>query len=261
MTETKEQEAKEAQMVEAASNWAAGATALADRKLIAEGKLMPGDIDAAADLEHASAQELEHASAQEIVRWAFDVFGSDLVLTSSFQDCVLIDIAVRQDPLVDVVFLDTCYHFPETLDFVENVRRRYDLNLRIIFPDVPIDEWPCGTERCCEVRKVEPLRKALQGKRCWMTGLKRADGPSRSDAPVVSFDTGKAVVKVNPLAYWSDDDVEAYIRENDLPRHPLTLAGYPSIGCAPTTTRVSLGAHPRSGRWSGTGKTECGLHL
>lgn len=245
---------KEAQVAEDTSNHVRSAAVLSDRQFGPEDPLIPAIVDEV-------AADLEDASAQEIVHWALNNFGNDLVLTSSFQDCVLIDIATRQDPLVEVIFLDTCYHFPETLAFVEQVSQRYEMNLRVISPDVRIDEWPCGTERCCEMRKVEPLRKALQGKRCWMTGLKRADSPSRANVPVVSFDAGKSVVKVNPLVTWSDDDVETYIRQMGLLRHPLTLAGYTSIGCAPTTTPVSLGAHPRSGRWSGTGKTECGLHL
>ncbi|MHB8287966.1 MAG: phosphoadenylyl-sulfate reductase [Acidimicrobiales bacterium] len=209
---------------------------------------------------HEDVARMERASAQEVIRWAVQTFGSDLVLASSFQDCVLIDLAVREDPMVQVVFLDTCYHFPETLEFVDQVRARYDLNLRVISPGIPIDEWPCGTERCCELRKVEPLRRALEGKRCWMTGLKRVDSPSRASSKVVSFDADKRVVKVNPLAAWTDEDVEQYVADQALLQHPLTLTGYASIGCAPTTTPVTLGAHPRSGRWSGTGKTECGLH-
>ncbi len=203
----------------------------------------------------------ETASAAAVLRWARDRFGASLVLASSFQDCVLIDVAVRQFPGVEVVFLDTGFHFPETLEYVETVRRRYDLNLRVIGPTLGAEEWPCGTGRCCELRKVAPLARALEGRGAWMTGLRRAEAATRAEAPIVGWDEARGLVKVNPLATWTDRDVSGYVVDPGLPIHPLTSQGFLSIGCAPTTRAVRPGEDPRAGRWSGTDKTECGIHL
>jgi len=204
---------------------------------------------------------LETASAAAVLRWARDRFGASLVLASSFQDCVLIDVAVRQFPGIEVVFLDTGFHFPETLEYVETVRRCYDLNLRVIGPTLGAEEWPCGTERCCELRKVAPLAQALEGREAWMTGLRRAEAATRAEAPIVGWDETRGLVKVNPLATWTDRDVSGYVIDHGLPVHPLTSQGFLSIGCAPTTRAVRPGEDPRAGRWSGTDKTECGIHL
>lgn len=213
------------------------------------------------DLADTSA-DLEGGPASAAIRWARDTYGDDLVLAASFQDCVLIDLAVNLDPTVEVVFLDTQYHFPETLEYVETVRERYDLNLRVISPDVaPDDLWRTDTEACCRLRKVETLRRALEGRTAWMTGLRRCDSLGRADTPVVEWDAARGLVKVNPIAAWTDADVAAYAAERDLPEHPLVAAGYPSIGCWPCTQRVADGADARSGRWAGTDRTECGLHL
>lgn len=207
------------------------------------------------------AVSLESAEAVDIVRWAVDRFGEGLVMACSFQDAVLIDLATRVDPGIEVLFLDTGFHFSETLAFVDEVRRRYELNLRVVRPEVGPDESPCGTDLCCQVRKVEPLNRALAGKTAWMTGLRRIDSPLRADAPVVELDQARGIAKLNPLATWTDEQVERYIAERALPVHPLTEKGYASIGCAPTTSPVAIGEHPRSGRWRGMDKTECGLHL
>ena len=204
--------------------------------------------------------DLATAPAGKAIRWAVDQFGQDLVLAASFQDVVLIDLAVKVDPRIEVVFLDTGAHFQETLEFVEQVRARYDLNLTVTQPVPEASGWPCGTERCCELRKVAPLRQVLSAKRAWLTSLKRSDAPTRAAAPVVGWDATFGVVKVNPLATWTDDDVDSYLADHDLPVHPLMAQGYRSIGCAPTTRPTAEGEDPRAGRWSGTGKTECGLH-
>lgn len=212
-----------------------------------------------ADLERL-AREVETAPASRIIARAVEELGGDLVVACSFQDCVIVDLAVRTEPAIEVVFLDTGFHFPETLDYVEVVRKRYDLNLTVLRPEVDETTWPCGTERCCEVRKVEPLRRALEGRSGWVTGLKRADNALRKDIPVVGWDGANGIVKVNPLALWTDDDVDSYAADHGLPVHPLIEEGYLSIGCAPATEPVAPGEHPRSGRWRGSGKTECGLH-
>ncbi len=203
---------------------------------------------------------LEHAPASHVVEWAADRFGRSLALAASFQDVVLIDLAVQADPGIEVVFLDTGAHFPETLRFVDEVTSRYQLNLTVTTPDPGAAAFPCGSDRCCEFRKVGPLRRALNGHEAWMTGLKRVDAPTRVTAPIVGYDEAFDLVKVNPIATWTEDDVASYVRDHHLPVHPLRHRGYLSIGCAPTTVPVALGEDPRSGRWAGTGKVECGLH-
>ncbi|MGH8989868.1 MAG: phosphoadenylyl-sulfate reductase [Acidimicrobiales bacterium] len=221
---------------------------------------MTGPSSELADELGRADERLAHAPASKAVEWAVERFGRDLVLAASFQDVVLIDLVTKVDPAVEVVFCDTESHFPETLEFVEEVRARYGLRLTVTRPGPDAGEWPCGSARCCELRKVEPLRHALQGKRAWLTSLKRVDAPTRANAPVVGWDHVFGVVKVNPLATWTDEDVDSYLQDHDLPVHPLVSRGYLSIGCAPTTRPIVGGEDHRAGRWAGTGKTECGLH-
>jgi phosphoadenosine phosphosulfate reductase len=211
------------------------------------------------ELEARSA-EFETQAASSVISWASDRFSDRVSLACSFQDCVLVDLAVRVAPAIEVLFLDTGFHFPETLEYVEQVRARYDLNLRVLTPGPEADAWPCGSDRCCELRKVAPLDRALQSQVAWITGLKRVDAPTRAAAPIVAWDPARTLVKINPLATWTDDDIDHYVADHGLPVHPLMSRGYLSIGCAPTTRPVALGENPRAGRWSGTGKTECGLH-
>jgi phosphoadenosine phosphosulfate reductase len=203
----------------------------------------------------------ESAPASAAIRWAFESFGDSLVLAASFEDIVLIDLVTKIAPGVEVVFLDTEAHFPETLAFVEDIRERYDLNLTITKPGAEAAGHPCGSAQCCQFRKVEPLRRAIEDKRAWLTSLKRSDGPTRADAPIVSWDASFGLVKVNPLANWSEHDVSSYLTDHGLPVHPLISRGYRSIGCAPTTRPVAEGEDPRSGRWAGADKSECGLHV
>jgi phosphoadenosine phosphosulfate reductase len=183
------------------------------------------------------------------------------VLAASFQDCVLISLAAQVAPGIEVAFLDTGYHFAETLWYVEQVRSRFDLNLSQIKPEVPLDDrWLTDPDACCKARKVDPLNRALAGKAAWMSGLRRDEAPSRANSPIVSYDVGRGLVKVNPIAAWTDLDVDGYIHDHDLPVHPLADRGYASIGCWPCTRPVEEGESARAGRWSGTDKTECGLH-
>jgi phosphoadenosine phosphosulfate reductase len=207
------------------------------------------------------SKQFETAPASSIIRWAVDLFGDSLVLAASFEDVVLIDLATKVAPGIEVIFLDTEAHFPETLSFVESVRARYDLNLTVTKPGPEAAAHPCGTEQCCQFRKVEPLRRAVAGKTAWLTSLKRSDGPTRAGAPIVSWDQTFGLVKVNPLATWTDDDIAAHLTDHDLPVHPLIPRGYRSIGCAPTTRPVAIGEDARAGRWSGLDKSECGLHV
>lgn len=213
------------------------------------------------DLTEESAR-LETLPASAIVRWAHERFGDGLVLAASFQDTVLLDIAVREVPEIEVVFLDTQYHFAETLWYVEEVRKRYDLNLRVTEPPIAPDNlWQTDVDACCDARKVQPLARALEGRAAWMTGLRRVEAATRANAQVASFDASRGLVKVNPIVAWSDADVAGYVAEHDLLVHPLSAHGYSSIGCWPCTRPTAEGDEPRSGRWEGLGKAECGLHI
>ena len=207
------------------------------------------------------SQRLDAQPASAIIRWAVDTFHPHLCMTASMTDAVLIDLAVKVEPSIEVVFIDTGYHFPETLETMERVRRHYGLNLRIMTVP-PHDEelWKVDPENCCSAIKVGQLDRALAGKEAWMSGLRRAEAPSRGAAPIVVRDL-RGLVKVNPLATWTDLDVAGYVRTHDVPVNPLVEQGYPSIGCWPCTKPVSEGDDARAGRWAGTQKTECGLHL
>jgi phosphoadenosine phosphosulfate reductase len=208
------------------------------------------------------SRKLEEAGAAEAIRWTVERFGEDVVVASSFQDCALIHLAVGVLQSIEVVFLDTGFHFRQTLDFVDTCRSVFEpLNLVVLTPGPEAAPWPCGSDRCCETRKVLPLARHLEGRPAWITGLKRVDTPERTAAPIVSWDAARGLVKVNPVASWNDDDIDAYLAEHGLPVHPLVAEGYRSIGCAPTTRPTAAGEDPRAGRWSGTGKTECGLHV
>ncbi len=203
----------------------------------------------------------EQEPAEAVIEWAVENFHPFMCLAASMTDAVMIDLAVKVEPSIEVVFIDTRYHFPETLETVEIVRRHYGLNLRVLtVPPQPVDLWQADPYNCCSVAKVEQLDRALSGKLAWMSGLRRAEAPTRSGAPIVVRDL-RGLVKVNPIARWTDEDVDRYVAEHDVPVNPLLAKGYPSIGCWPCTRPVGDGEDPRAGRWSGTDKTECGLHL
>ena len=225
---------------------------------MAESKIA-GDTLSADELTSLNV-DFETAPASTVIRWAVDTFGTDLVLAASFEDVVLIDLATKLAPDIEVIFLDTEAHFPETLAFVDTVRDRYGLNLTVTKPGPEAAAHPCGSEQCCQFRKVAPLRRAVRGNRAWLTALKRDDGPTRANAPIVSWDAAFGLVKVNPLATWTNDDITSYLVDHQLPQHPLWSQGYRSIGCAPTTRPVVEGEDPRAGRWAGLDKSECGLH-
>ena len=207
------------------------------------------------------SRDFESWSAEKIIEWAVDSFAPHLALTASMTDAVLIDLAVKVFPAIEVVFIDTGYHFPETLETVERVRQHYGLNLRMMtvaLQDEPL--WRADPENCCSAVKVGQLDRALSGKAAWMSGLRRAEADSRVTAPIVARDL-RGLIKVNPIALWSDEDVATYIDDNDVIVNPLLLDGFPSIGCQPCTQRPTEADDPRSGRWAGRSKTECGLHV
>jgi phosphoadenosine phosphosulfate reductase len=209
----------------------------------------------------AISERLETWSASDIVGWTIETFGSRLCVAASMADTVLIDIATKVDPDIEIVFLDTGFHFPETLLTVRKAQQRYQLNLRVERAKPTVgDLFTLGTEGCCAARKVAVLDRVMAEKDAWLTGLRRAETEARANSPILSRDK-RGVVKVCPIANWSNEAVTRYILENDVIVNPLQSQGYPSIGCWPCTSKVAEGDDPRSGRWAGSGKTECGLHL
>jgi phosphoadenosine phosphosulfate reductase len=213
--------------------------------------------------------ELELAPAESIIEWAVATFGERFAITSSMGDAVLSHLASTVAPGIDVVFLDTGYHFAETIGTRDAVEATLPVNLITITPVQTVAEqdaeygkdlYKTNPDLCCALRKVQPLATSLDGYDAWATGLRRADTHNRVIAPVVGWDAKKGKVKVSPIARWSDEDVERYITENNVLVNPLVQDGYPSIGCWPCTRRVAPGEDPRSGRWAGTNKTECGIH-
>ncbi len=214
-------------------------------------------------------RELEGATALEIMGWAHEQFGAGLVVTSSMADTVMVSLAERVAPGIDVVFLDTGYHFVETIGTRDAVAAVHDVNLISVTAEQTVAEQDAtwgrdlfarNPDQCCALRKVAPLGRALEPYAAWATGLRRADSPARANTPVVSWDARRHLVKVAPIATWSDADVADYIETNGLMVNPLLDDGYASVGCEPCTRR-SVGGDARSGRWAGLGKTECGIHL
>jgi phosphoadenosine phosphosulfate reductase len=217
---------------------------------------------------HAGA-ELELAPAEVIIEWAVATFGPRFAITSSMGDAVLAHVAAQVAPGVDVVFLDTGYHFAETIGTRDAVEATLPVNLISITPVQSVAEQDAthgkdlfarDPDLCCALRKVKPLEDALSSYDAWATGLRRDETHNRVIAPVIGWDEKKGKVKVSPLARWTGEDVDRYIAENNVLVNPLQYDGYPSIGCWPCTRRVAPGEDPRSGRWAGTGKTECGIH-
>jgi phosphoadenosine phosphosulfate reductase len=217
---------------------------------------------------HAGA-ELELAPAEVIIEWAVATFGERFCVTSSMGDAVLADLASKVAPGIDVVFLDTGYHFAETIGTRDAVEATLPVNLVTVSPEQSVAEQDAAygkdlfnrdPDLCCALRKVAPLRDALALYDAWATGLRRQETHNRVIAPVIGWDENKRKVKVSPLARWSHEDVDRYIAENGVLVNPLQYDGYPSIGCWPCTRRVAPGEDPRSGRWADSSKTECGIH-
>ncbi|MBA4226016.1 MAG: phosphoadenylyl-sulfate reductase [Hyphomonas sp.] len=215
--------------------------------------------------------ELRQASAQDILRAAIArEWPGELTYVSSFgaESVVMLALIAEVDPSLPIVFIDTGMHFPQTLDYKDEVIARLGLTgVREITPseterkvlDPKNMLWKTDADACCALRKVRPLEPALEGFGAWITGRKRFHGGARMSLPVFEYADGR--YKVNPLASWTQADVDAYLAEKDLPRHPLVSQGYPSIGCWPCTKPAADPSDPRSGRWAGQQKTECGLHV
>lgn len=217
-----------------------------------------------------AGQELEEASPLEILTWAAKAFGKRFCVTSSMEDAVVSHLASRALPGVDVVFLDTGYHFPETIGTRDAVAAVMDVNVITLSPQQTVAEQDAeygpqlharNPDLCCALRKVAPLEEGLKSYDAWATGLRRDESPTRANTPVVSWDARRQKVKIAPIARWTQADVEAYVAEHGVLTNPLLMDGYASVGCAPCTRRVLEGEDARAGRWAGLSKTECGINV
>ena len=213
------------------------------------------------------ADPVEQALA--VLRWAGETFGAEFAITSSMADGLLAHLAGRAVPGVHVIFLDTGYHFAETIGTRDWITGVLPVTLVNVTPPRTVAEqdaelgprlYERDPDLCCSLRKVTPLAETLAGYVAWGSGIRRDESPTRADTRLVDWDAKRGMVKVNPMAAWTQDDVDAYIAEHQVPVNPLFELGYGSIGCAPCTRPVAPGEDPRAGRWAGRGKTECGIH-
>jgi phosphoadenosine phosphosulfate reductase len=220
-----------------------------------------------------ASERLNDSPPQDILHWAVDVYGEDLTLSVSFgnpEGMVLLDMLSRITDRAQVFTLDTGFLFEETVRFREKAMKRYRLPLKVITPGLSVEEqverygpelYSCKPDLCCEIRKIEPQRRFLRDYGAWVTGIRRDQTPQRTSTPVVAFDEYFGVAKVSPLAAWSADEIDEYVRRHEVPLNPLLSMGYRSIGCEPCTRPVAPGEDARDGRWPGMDKTECGLHF
>jgi len=217
-------------------------------------------------------RHFETGSLDDLLRWSLTTFGDKMAQVTSFgpDGIVILDHLARLSPGVKVIAIDTNFLFPETYSLWEQVRQRYPIQLEVHQPSLTPkaqaqqygpELWAVHPDQCCQLRKVTPLEGALQGLNAWITGLRRDQSPTRANLPLVSWDARYRLVKINPLAGWSRNQVWAYIWKHNLPYNALHDRGYPSIGCAPCTRPAVTPDDERSGRWSGQQKVECGIHL
>jgi len=217
------------------------------------------------------AYRLESKSPEEILAWAVEQYGTDIVLASSFgaEDVALIDMLHKVAPETPVFYLDTNKHFKETYETRDRLQERYGTQFIQVLPKLTLEEqaaqygdelWAKDPNQCCNIRKVEPLTRILTEYSAWITGIRRDQAPTRANAKKIEWDGKFNLMKFNPLASWTSEDVWAYIKANDVPYNPLHDQNYPSIGCDVCTRQVKPGEDPRAGRWAGSEKTECGLH-
>jgi phosphoadenosine phosphosulfate reductase len=228
---------------------------------------LPGPWELAWEAEH-----LEGAQPREVLEWAVETYGKELALSASFggpEGMALIDMISKITDEVTILTIDTGFLFEQTHQFREEVMRRYRLPLEVLRPELSVEEQvklygermrSCSPDLCCQVRKVEPLERALKGYEAWMTGIRREQTLQRASTRVVAWEGRYGAAKIAPLASWSSEQVWGYIEENNVPVNPLLWQGYKSIGCEPQTRPVAPEEDARAGRWSGLEKTECGLH-
>jgi phosphoadenosine phosphosulfate reductase len=233
----------------------------------------PDELRALAEAANVELGSLgpDEASAYGVVAWVAKHFGAEqAAVACSMADAVLPHVVAQSLPGVDVLFLDTGYHFAETYETRDAVARGLDVRIVDVLPEQTVAEQNAAFGEnlfardpglCCQRRKVEPLQQALAGYEVWFTGVRRDEAPTRTNTPLVGWDERNGLVKVNPLAAWSFDDLTDHAGAFGVPVNPLLGRGYPSIGCEPCTKPVAAGEDPRSGRWAGLSKTECGLHV
>lgn len=217
-----------------------------------------------------AAERFEHESPETIIAWAVEKF-PNITFACSFgaEDVVLVDMLQKVSPKSDIFYLDTDFHFKETYETRDRMAAKYGLQFvqvkPLITPEEQADKhgdelWKSDPNACCNIRKVEPLTRILGQYDAWITGIRRDQAPTRANAKKVEYDYKFGLMKFNPIASWTSDEVWAYIKENDIIYNPLHDQNYPSIGCHYCTRQVMPGEDPRAGRWSGNEKTECGLH-
>ncbi|CAN7216674.1 phosphoadenylyl-sulfate reductase [Paenibacillus sp. LjRoot56] len=217
-----------------------------------------------------AAEEFENQSPEAILKLAVDTF-QRLTLACSFgaEDVVLVDMLQKINPNVDIFYLDTNVHFDETYETKDRLEKHYGTKFVQVLPKLTLDEqaekfgdelWKSDANQCCNIRKVDPLTDILKNYDAWITGIRRDQAPTRANAKKVEYDVKFGLIKFNPLAGWTSEDVWQYIRDNDVIYNPLHDRNYPSIGCTHCTRQVAEGEDPRAGRWASIEKTECGLH-
>jgi phosphoadenosine phosphosulfate reductase len=226
-------------------------------------------------LQHIS-QQLETATPQEILRWGMETFGPRLTMATAFgaEGCALIAMiaGIRDESglTLDIFNLDTGYQFPQTLALRERILQKYGIEVRFVRAAETVSDmearfggpiYKTDSDTCCHIRKIVPMEEAVQGFEAWITAIRRDQTPERATQPIVGPDSKFDLVKINPLANWSKQQVWDFIRDNGVPTNPLHEQGFPSIGCWPCTRPVQAGQDERSGRWAGSEKRECGLHL
>ena len=218
------------------------------------------------------ALELESARPADVLRWSYEEFGPDVAMATGFglEGCILVSMLAETGCDIRLFYLDTDLLFPETYALRDTLESRYGVRFERRCSSLSLEQqselygeklWERRPDECCRLRKVEPLREMLSGLRAWITGIRRDQSPTRANAGVVEYDRKFELIKINPLVRWTAEDVKEYARRHDVPYNPLIDQGYTSIGCRPCTTVVQIGEHPRAGRWRGTNKTECGIHL
>ena len=220
----------------------------------------------------ALSQAMETWAPQEILRWAWETYGNGLTMATAFgaEGCAIIAMLADISKDVYLFNLDTGYQFPETLETRQRLMDKYGLPVHLVGSRQSVAEmeaehggplYDTDPDRCCHIRKVVPLKDALQGRAAWISAIRRDQTPERAKAAIVGWDAKYGLVKVNPLANWTKSDVWNFILENDVPYNPLHDRGFPSIGCWPCTRAVGAGDDDRAGRWAGWAKKECGLHV
>jgi phosphoadenosine phosphosulfate reductase len=217
------------------------------------------------------SNEFEAASPEVVLRWAIEEFSPDVALATGFgaEGCVLVAMLSAISPGTRLFYLDTDLLFPETYALRDQLEARYGVHFERRATGLSVSDqaaqygerlWERDPDLCCRLRKVEPLREMLKGLGAWVTAIRRDQSPARAGTSLVERDERFGLIKINPLAAWSEHDVWNYIAKHDVPYNTLHDHGYPSIGCVPCTTPVQLGETSRAGRWRGTGKNECGIH-